>query len=435
VRRRTRGVVRRTTTRAAAWILRTLANEWPYRADFRDAWVLMDRIHDAGDNGERLFEYLVAERPDINAWFVLERDTPDWRRLRAAGVTRLVAHGSFSWMMLMLNARWLLSSHADQPVIRPPSLMQFIGSPTWHYAFLQHGVIKDDLSLWLNPKEIDLFVTSTPEEFDSVAGDGTAYLYTSKETRNTGLPRFDRLLAKARAVAPGERRLVVIAPTWRSWLNLPPESGSQRRDVDDDFWDSDYYASWSALLASPEIHAAAERRGWRIVFMPHPNMSAILSRMPLPRGVHPVSFTDVDAQDVYARTALLVTDYSSVAFNVSYIDRPVVYFQFDHARMMNGEHVGRRGYFDYERDGFGPVATTLQDAVAAIVASIEHGPTPTPAYQERIDATFTNRDGGACSRVVAAIEELSRPVVLARAPLRVAGERDIDGFLTPGQPG
>ena len=52
---------------------------------------LMDRVNNADDNGERLFEHLRAERPDINAWFVLARGTPDWDRLQAAGERRLVA--------------------------------------------------------------------------------------------------------------------------------------------------------------------------------------------------------------------------------------------------------------------------------------------------------------------------------------------------------
>ena len=54
----------------------------------------MDRVHDADDNGERLFEYLRASRPDINAWFVLERGSADWKRLRNAGVRRMVAYGT-----------------------------------------------------------------------------------------------------------------------------------------------------------------------------------------------------------------------------------------------------------------------------------------------------------------------------------------------------
>ena len=38
-----------------------------------------------------------------------------------------------------------------------------------------------------------------------MAGDGTGYTVTDKETRLTGLPRFDRLLAKGRAVPAGAR--------------------------------------------------------------------------------------------------------------------------------------------------------------------------------------------------------------------------------------
>jgi hypothetical protein len=252
-----------------------------------------------------------------------------------------------------------------------------------------------------------------------VAGDGTAYRFTTKETRLTGLPRFDRLLAKGRAVPHDERDLVIVAPTWRQWLTVPLAPGSQRRAVDAALWDSDYIRCWTALLQSPAIAEAAARRGWRIGFMPHPNLQSLHGRMELPAHVAPLSFAGVDVQELYGRCALLVTDYSSVAFNTAYLDRPVVYFQFDREAMLGGLHVGRKGYFDYGRDGFGPVAADLQAAEGAIVAAIEHGPRPTHTYQERIDATFPLRDGQACARVVAAVEELSRPW----AGHRTLGER------------
>ena len=50
----------------------------PVREKYADSWVLMDRIHDADDSGEHLFDYLREHRPEINAWFVVERGTPDW---------------------------------------------------------------------------------------------------------------------------------------------------------------------------------------------------------------------------------------------------------------------------------------------------------------------------------------------------------------------
>ena len=370
---------RRVLRRVVALAVRFAARSWPFRARFRDAWVLMDRIHDADDNGERLFEYLRATRPDVNAWFVLERGTPDWERLRARGERRLVAHGSWTWKMLMLNCTWLLASHVDTAIERPPKIMRIQPEPTWRLGFLQHGVTKDDLSRWLNRVEVELFTVSTEPELASVAGDGTAYLWTAKETRKTGLPRFDRLLAKGRAVPPDQRDLVIVAPTWRQWLTLPLASGSQRRELDSAFWESDYIRSWTALLRSPTIAEAVARRGWRLGFMPHPNLQSMLGQLDLPAHVEPLSFAGVDVQELYARCALLVTDYSSVAFNLAYIDRPIVYFQFDRDAMLGGYHVGRKGYFEYARDGFGPVAEDLRTAELAIVAAIERGPEPGPS--------------------------------------------------------
>lgn len=394
--------------RAVGPALRLAAGTWPWRTRFRDAWLIMDRVHDADDNGERLFEHVRSARPDINAWFTVERGTPDWQRLIARGERRLIAHGSFTWKMAMLNCAWLLSSHADVPIHRPPQLAR-TGPATWRFGFLQHGVIKDDLSRWLNQREMELFVVSTEAELTSVAGDGTAYRFTPRETRNTGLPRFDRLQAVGRAVPPEQRDLIIVAPTWRQWLTLPLASGSQRRSLDNALWDSEYIRSWTALLSSPAIAEAVARRGWRLGFMPHPNLQSILGQLELPALVEPLSFSGSDVQALYGECALLVTDYSSVAFNIAYLDRPVVYFQFDREAMFHGAHVGRQGYYDYERDGFGPVVDDVAAAERAIVAAIEGGARPTSQYQARIEATFPRRDGQASARVVAAIEELSRP--------------------------
>jgi len=387
----------------------------PYSARFRDAWVVMDRVHDADDNGERLFEHLRATRPDINAWFVLSAGTPDFRRLRTAGVKRLVAWGSLEWRVLMRHAAWLVSSHADRGLVAPHAIVRREKQRPWKYAFLQHGVIKDDLSLWLNQRDIDLFVVSTAAELESVAGDGTGYTVTHKETRLTGLPRFDRLLERGRQVAPADRDLVIVAPTWRTRLTGPIDRATQRRGVDDAYWTSDYHAAWMGVLESPAIAAACERSGRRLAFMPHPNLQPVLARLELPPHVEPMTFAGRDVQALYARCALLVTDYSSVAFNVAYLDRPIVYFQFDKAEMERGGHMGRKGYFKYERDGYGPVVDDLPGAEAAIVAAIDAGPRALPEFQARIDTAFPVRDGGACARVVAAIEELSRPYVAPAA--------------------
>ncbi len=409
---RPRGPVGRATRlagRIRAAVVRADARRRAVAGRYRDAWVFMDRPDEADDNAERLFEHVREHRPDINAWFAIGAGVTDHARLRAAYGERVVARHTREFRRLMLNAAWLVSSHADRAITAPAELDGILEQPTWRYAFLQHGVTKDDLSAWLNRKQASLFVVSTQAELASVAGDGTAYWYTHKEARDTGLPRFDRLLRKAREVGPDDRTLVIVAPTWRSWLTSDMDIETFRREVLEAVGDSAYLRSWLAVLRSERVAAAADAAGFTLAFMPHPAMQPLLARLDLPPHVRPLSFHDEDVQGLYARCALLVTDYSSVAFNVAYVDGPVVYFQFDREQVLGGQHLGRAGYFDYARDGFGPVTTTVDEAVDAIVAQLGRGATPAPAYAARIAATFPRRDGRCCERVVAAIEELGRP--------------------------
>jgi len=390
------------------------------RRRYGDAWVFMDRIHDADDSAEHLFHHVRANHSEINAWFVVEEGTADWKRLKRDGVKRVVAHGSLQWKLLMINARHLISSHADAPIMKPSEL-DFPGARNWRFTFLQHGVIKDDLSAWLNPKKIDVFVTSTPAEYESIAGDGNRYLFTPKEVVLTGLPRFDRLREAGLAVPPQKRDLVLMVPTWRNWLTtgFVGVDTQKREDFGPEFYESEFVREWLALLGSVELRAACERAGLRVGFLPHPNLQSALPHLDLPDWVEPLSYEGNDVRALFARAAVMVTDYSSVAFNAAYIDRPVIYFQFDAARMFGGEHVGRDGYFDYRRDGFGPVTEAVEQTVKEIGEALDAGRSPQEPYASRIAATFPDRDGGCSERTFQAI--------LASTHRVVAADQAVDG--------
>ena len=389
------------------FILR-LAGTKVARARYRDAWVLMDRIHNADDSAEHLFRHLRAHTPATNAWFVVEEGTPCWHRLRAEFGKRVVAHGSDTWKLLMLNAKHLISSHADGPIVSPPALRPF-GRLGASFVFLQHGVIKDDLSGWLNPKPIDLFITSTRGEYDSITGDHTPYRYTSKETVLTGLPRFDMLMRSARRHPPGARDLILLSPTWRNDLVAPLRADSQRRETYEWITETGYWRSWTGLLLSDELRDLAREHGLRVALLPHPNMEGALGAIELPDDVLRFTFDGPeDVRDLFARAAVLVTDYSSTAFNAAYIGRPVVYFQFDHTPGVESRHVGLPGYFDYARDGFGPVTHSLDEAQREIRATVAHGREPRSPWRERINATFPVRDDQNCARVAREIRRTHR---------------------------
>ena len=310
---------------------------------YRGAWLLSDRAAYANDNAEHLFRYLRRERPDINAWYVLRRGTFDWQRLAREGYAkRLVPYQSMRWRLLLASSTHILSSHT-LPRVDP------WGRPGWpghKIVFLRHGISQGDQSSHFNSCTIDLAIVSTLPEYQSILADKSHYNLTSSQICLTGLPRHDRLRELADFVRPKVSDLILVAPTWRKKLYQLPDIK--------DFLQTEYARAWLSLLNSSELEKIASMRGLRIVLLPHPNAFQF-TRVALPAHVSLVEYENCDVQKLFPRAAALVTDYSSIAFDPAYIGRPVVYFQFDRNEFLSGSHGWRGGYFDYYRDGFGPV--------------------------------------------------------------------------------
>lgn len=382
-----------------AWALRSKTTKRRYAS----AWVLMDRDNEANDSAEELYHWLAANKPNINAWYVLRKDAPDWKRLEDSGV-KLAAYGTFQWRLLMLSAVHYASSHIDNYVVKPLDY-RIYGPRRWRFTFLQHGVIKGDLSRWLNHKSIDLFVTSTKNEYDSIAGDASPYRFSTKEVRLTGLPRHDALLRKRQVVDSPD--LILIAPTWRSYLVPQNASTSTDRERSAEFSSSKYVEHYRELLHSPRLKAVAEANDLTIAFMPHPNTQPYMDTFNVPDYVEVKRYGVDDVQQVMAETMVMVTDYSSIAFNIAYLDSAVVYFQFDQDEYFGGGHTERPSYFNYVRDGFGPVTTTVDMTVDA-VKFIAKQEGPSTEYLRRIESTFPVRDGNNSQRVYKAMLSTSR---------------------------
>ena len=307
-----------------------------------------------------------------------------------------------------------MSSQIDHYVAAPTAGRR-LRKDGWRLTFLQHGVTKDDLSRWINRKPIDLMVTVTPDEQASIVADGTPYVLTTREARMTGFPRHDRLLELGTQHAD-DRDLLLVMPTWRRELLGAELAGGNDRALIDGFWQTEYARQWRAVLESPVLRDAAEAAGTHVTFVPHPNMQDYLDDSPLAPHVRVHRFRDIDIQDVLARAAALVTDYSSMAFEAAYLQRPVVYFQFDSEQFFAGGHAYRRGSWSYRDSGFGPVTDEADEAVAAVVALAGRGFVADEPYVSRMHDTFPLRDGQCCARTAAAIRALRRPVTPVAPP-------------------
>ena len=131
---------------------------------------------------------------NINVLNQLARLRIDWERLRRDGF-RLIDHGSREHKIALDELRALVSSQIDWYITSPLPAWRWGAENInkWHYTFLQHGVTKDDLSIWINPKPISLMITAT--RTSTRASSATTRRTCSRpEIRMTGFPRHDRLL-------------------------------------------------------------------------------------------------------------------------------------------------------------------------------------------------------------------------------------------------
>ncbi len=170
-----------------------------------------------------------------------------------------------------------------------------------------------------------------------------------------------------------------------------------------------FWRSWFGLIDSAELRTVAQEAGLEVAFLPHPNMQAHFSARDVPSWVRIYSYQRSDVQELLVQAAVTVTDYSSQAFEAAYLECPVVYYQFDRADFFAGTHVYRKGSWDYDDDGFGPVASTSGEALAAIKAAVGRG-APEEPYLTRMRSAFPHRDGRCCERTFDSIVALNQPV-------------------------
>lgn len=365
----------------------------------KEIWLVSDRVTLAGDNGEAFFRYLRQQKAeDIRPYFVIQAGCPDYTRMKEIGP--VVSCFSWKHKVLFLLADKNLSAHADayvnNPFRRLPLLQAYYDLVyAQKFIFLQHGVIQNDLSGWLNryTKNIAMFVTTTQGEYRSILD--YDYSYTEQQVKLVGLARHDRLYHD-------EQKKITIMPTWRKKLTAVTAVGVMH--AGEAFCDSDYFQFYNALLNDKRLIAAAAQWGYQLQFMPHPNVIASVDLFDRCDAVQFLN-QDMPYRQIFAESNLIVTDYSSVAFDFAYLRKPVIYAQFDVETVYEGQTYDP-GYFDYSRDGFGEVEYTLDATVARIIEYMQSGCQLKEKYRKRIEETFPYADRENCARTYAAIREL-----------------------------
>lgn len=353
-------------------------------------WILMDRADKAQDNGEYLFKYINENCKNIKAYFVLSEESEDFERIKSIG--KVLKYGRYITKLYYLHAEKVISSQIDENIINPFGGQEpfYRGLMQYQKVFLQHGITKDDLTKWLNKynKNIDLFVTVTKDEYRSILENN--YYYNADVVKLTGFPRYDYLENR-------NQKQVLFMPTWRNNLVEERDIVTGKRKYSDSFKESDYFKYWNRLLNNEKIIELCKMYGYKIVFMPHPN---IMQQIDDFDKNELIVFADekTSYNKLFCESSMLITDYSSVAFDCAYLKKPIIYYQFDRDTFFSG-HTYSEGYFSYEEMGFGPVCYDEEKFIKEFIEIITKGCKMEEKYIKRVDSFYMYTDKNNCKRV------------------------------------
>lgn len=367
--------------------------------ELNGSWLFIDRNTQADDNAEHLYRYIKNNKLKENIFFALNKNSHDWDRLNNEGFN-LLDFCSEDFERELRSCNKIISSHVDGYITH-----YFNDSSLMHkdFIFLQHGVTKDDLSIWLNTKKnISKFITATDGEYRSICENGTPYKFTKKETVLTGFPRYDNLINNNNDCSKN----ILIMPTWRNNIVGKIISGNIR-EYNSGFMETEYAKHWHGFLNSSFMKDLVEVYGYSITFVPHPNIQEYMHVFTLPEYIDVWEYKFGNIQRVFQEAFFLITDYSSVAFDIAYLNKLVFYYQFDDDQVFSGSHTYRKGYYSYGNDGFGPVCKSEEQLISKIKEFLFNNDDDLlDFYTERISSTFPFRDDKNCERVYNAINVL-----------------------------
>lgn len=299
----------------------------------------------AQDNGYYFFKYCMdheeEKRQKNHIYYVITKDAPDRKKLDAYQ-SHLVDFMSIRHMIYMIAAELLVSTDTRNHLYamrqRGSILKRYLRKK--HLVFLQHGVTalkKVDFFYGKGKSgSCDLFVVTSDFEKKIVED---YFGYAEDEIVNSGFARWDVLEDKSEGL-----REILIMPTWRAWLeNVTLE----------EFKESDYFHNYMALLNSPRFHSFLEKNDLLANFYLHSKFREFIQDFSVESDrIRLIVFGEEPANELMMRCKMLVTDYSSVCWDVFYLDKPVVFFQFDRDKYMEAHG----SYLDMDRELFGDCA-------------------------------------------------------------------------------
>ncbi len=334
------------------------------------------------------YRYLKENHKDVPLKFVITEDSPDRARVDDEDVIKF---GSLKHYFLFVTAPVLISTHCQG---YSPNLELFsqldrkrLIKVRGKKILVDHCVRRGNASISQSGSWVDLLAVGIQKQYDAMkehAGfkDGVLQLI--------GLARFDNLYKN---IGKPTKPHILFMPTWRMKYTHYTEK---------QFLKSEYYRECMKLINDRKLDAFLGENGLKLVFYTHIEMQKFIHLFKTDlKNVIILDAESAVVEDLLIESRVMITDYSSVFFDFSYLDKPVIYFLFDNDE---NEAASKNMWFTYEKDALGPCFYDEEKMVDYIL-NMDMSK-PEKLYAQRNAETFNLKDDKNCERNYEAILSL-----------------------------
>lgn len=396
--------LRNTFPQSKSMFLRRIAY-WLTRPYFKNKriWIMYDKLYKGGDSSEYLYRFCKGNNDGIARYYIIDKNTPDYRKLKKDGMKPLKNH-SLKHKMAFLNADIILITNSNTFPFNGYSMeySRFIrGFCNFSTMCLQHGLTVQKCAM-AQQRIVDntkRYFIASKYEYNNLMHH--AYGYKGFDyVRLTGIGRYDGLVSN-------DQKQILLSPTWRMYNAMPvTTSEGEQRAYNPDFKNTVYYKIYNDLINNEKLIATAKECGYKIKYLLHPIVSAQAKDYTPNSAVEVIpSVGDLSYEKILTESSLMVTDYSGVQFDFAYMKKPLVYF---HPTELPAHYDD--GCFFYDTMGFGEICTTSEQLVDTLCEYMRQGCKMKQKYIDRVDDFYNFHDHNNCERIYKEIMDYQKIV-------------------------
>ena len=299
------------------------------------------------DNAKVFYEYILREHKDIDIVWMVNKHAPVFNEIK----DRKIIKGSIAGYLAFYEAKISLFSNTFNSDIAPYAFVLPFVRHYYHKQFkvyLGHGTVSfKKMPTFIGIRErikiqifnsYNLAIAATELEMkvmEESYGIQKSAIVLSGSARHDVLDNIETC-----------EKTILIAPTWRPWLH---KKTSLR--------ETEFFREYAQLLSDKKFNKHIEKNNITVKFYLHHMFHTFENEFKVYENDSIILLNDkVNIAKEIMSASLLITDYSSISSDFYYLEKPVLFFQFDKLEYM--QKIGSE--IDLNATDFGVVTSTVK---------------------------------------------------------------------------